>query len=151
MPKVDDSIASLAGSRVLSQLDANSGFWQTSLAEDSKELTTFITPFGRYCFNRLPFGISSAPEIFSQMVAELLCGIEGVIVHMDDILIHGADIDSHDLALKRVLKRLEEAGLTLNKDKCQFWQKTVKFLGHVVSQDGIRPDLAKARPVLTRN
>ena len=94
MPKVDDSIASVAGSRVFSPLDANSGFWQISLAEDSKESTTFITLFGRYCLNQLAFGTSSAPEIFSWMMAKLLRGIVSVIVHMYDKLIHGADIDS---------------------------------------------------------
>ena len=64
MSSVDENLAMLGESKVFTKLDANSGFWQISLDEESKLLTTFITPFGRYCFNRLPFGISSAPEIF---------------------------------------------------------------------------------------
>ena len=62
LPKVDVTLASLAGAQVFSKLDANSGFWQIPLSEESRLLTTFITPFGRYCFNKLPFGIASAPE-----------------------------------------------------------------------------------------
>ena len=64
MPSVDESLAKLGNSKIFSKLDANSGFWQIPLDEESRLLTTFVTPFGRYCFNRLPFGISSTPEIF---------------------------------------------------------------------------------------
>ena len=147
MPKVDDSIAVLGDSRIFSQLDANSGFWQINLSETSRELTTFITPFGRFCFNRLPFGISSAPEIFSRMMSKLLSGIEGVICYIDDILIHGKDRESHDKVLRQVLRRLDEAGLTLNKDKCRFWKTKVKFLGHIIVSEGIKPDPAKVETI----
>ena len=64
IPKVDDVLGKLAGATIFSKLDANSGFWQIPLATESRLLTTFITPFDRYCFNKLPFGISSAPELF---------------------------------------------------------------------------------------
>ena len=64
MPKVDITLAQLSGATIFSKLDANSVFWQIPLAEDSRLLTTFITPYGQFCFNKLPFGISSAPEIF---------------------------------------------------------------------------------------
>ena len=66
MPKVDITLAQLTGVRVFSKLDTNSGFWQVPLAEHSRLLTTFITPYGRYCFNKLPFGITSAPEHFQR-------------------------------------------------------------------------------------
>ena len=91
MPSVDESLAKLGKSRFFTKLDANSGFWQLPLDEESKLLTTFVTPFGRYCFNRLPFGISSAPEIFQRTMSEILKDVEGVICQMDDILVHGAD------------------------------------------------------------
>ena len=89
LPKVDNTLAQLAGATVFSKLDANSGFWQVPLNESSRELTTFITPFGRYCFNRLPFGISSAPEHFQRQMEAILAGQEGVLCHMDDVLIFG--------------------------------------------------------------
>ena len=62
LPKVDNTLAQLAGATVFSKNDANSGFWQIPIDESSRELTTFLTPFGRYYFNRLPVGITSAPE-----------------------------------------------------------------------------------------
>ena len=74
MPKVDTTLALLSDAKVFSKLDANSGFWQISLAEKSRLLTTFITPLGHFCFNKLPFGISSAPEIFQRRMNEVLSG-----------------------------------------------------------------------------
>ena len=66
LPEVDDALAQLSGAKIFTKLDANSGFWQIPLSDESRLLTTFITPFGRYCFNKLPFGISSAPEHFQK-------------------------------------------------------------------------------------
>ena len=79
IPKVDETLAQLLGASVFSKLDANSGFWQIPLAEESKHLTTFITPFARYWFNKLPFGISSAPELFQRCMGEILEGLPGVL------------------------------------------------------------------------
>ena len=76
IPRVDDILAQIAGAKVFSKLDANSGFWQIPLAKKSRLLTTFITPFGRYCFNKLPFGISSAPQ---RRMHHILEGLPGVV------------------------------------------------------------------------
>ena len=89
----------------------------------------FITPFGRYCFNKLPFGISSAPELFQHRMNRILKGLDGVLCHMDDVLVHGVDKAEHDARLAAVLKRIEEAGVTLNSEKCKFEKDRVKFLG----------------------
>ena len=145
LPAVEQTLAQLAGAQVFSKLDANSGFWQIPLAPDSALLTTFLTPFGRYCFHRLPFGISSAPEHFQRRMSTLLEGIDGVVCLMDDILIHGTTQDEHDSRLMEVLRRLEAAGVTLNKEKCEFSQKQVPFLGQIVNHSGIRPDPGKVR------
>jgi len=99
MPKVDTTLAQLSGAKLFSKLDANSGFWQIPLAEESKLLTTFITPFGRFCFNKLPFGISSAPEIFQRQMNEVLSGLPGVLCHIDDILVYGQDAAEHESRL----------------------------------------------------
>ena len=100
LPKVDETLAQLADARIFSKLDANSGFWQIPLSKPSRLLTTFITPTGRYCFNKLPFGISSAPEHFQRRMSELLSGLEGVLCQMDDILVFGKDQSEHDTRLK---------------------------------------------------
>ena len=146
LPAVDQTLAQLAGARLFTKLDANSGFWQIPLAPASSLLTTFITPFGRYRFNRLPFVISSAPEHFQ--ISEALAGLAGTVCMMDDILIHGATREEHDLRLHKVLHRLSGLGMTLNADKCTFAQTSVKFLGHVVDGQGIRPDPDKVTAVV---
>ena len=120
MSSVDENLAMLGESKVFTKLDANSGFWQIPLDEESKLLTTFITPFGRYCFNRLPFGIRSAPEIFQRTLSSILEGLDGVICRMDDILIHGRHQAEHDERVRAVLHRLQKVGLTLKNQKCEF-------------------------------
>ena len=113
LPRVDETLALLAGATVFSKLDANSGFWQIPLAQESRLLTTFITPFGRYCFNKLPFGITSAPELFQKRMKSILEGLNGVVCQMDDILIFGSSQDEHNSRLLAVLKRLKERNVTL--------------------------------------
>ena len=137
MPKVDETLAQLAGARLFSKLDANSGFWQIPLSETSRHLTTFLTPFGRYCFNKLPFGISSAPEHFQKRMSKILQGLEGVVCQVDDVLIFGKDALEHDERLMKALERIAESGVTLNEAKCKFGQDRIEFLGHVIDQNGI--------------
>lgn len=117
------------------------------LSADSQELTTFITPYGRYCFCRLPFGITSAPEYFQKQMARILEGQEGVANMIDDILVFGRTRQEHDARLSQVLSRLAKAGITLNEDKCRFGVSEVSFLGVVVSAQGIRPDPSKVEAV----
>ena len=147
LPSVDQTLAQLAGAKIFTKLDANSGFWQIPLSPESSRLTTFITPFGRFCFKRLPFGITSAPEHFQRRMAETLSGLSGVVCLMDDILVHGRDQQEHDERLQEVLHRLQETGLTLNKEKCTFAQSSVKFLGHVIDSRGIHPDPEKVMAI----
>ncbi|KAL8621425.1 hypothetical protein ACOMHN_048225 [Nucella lapillus] len=113
MASVDESLAKLADSKVFTALDAKSGFWQIPLSEDSKQYSTFVTPFGRYCFNRLPFGISSASEVFQRTMSTIPADNEGVICHMDDILIHAEDQPSHNQRVRAVyLLTMKESSVT---------------------------------------
>ncbi len=121
----------------LSKIVLSSRFWQVILVPKSKLLTTFITPFGRFCFNHLPFGITSAPEYFQREMSKILDGIKRVICQTDDILVHSKDQIEHDERLKLILKRLECAKVTLNKAKCEFSISSVKFLGHLIEASGI--------------
>ena len=147
LPKVDDTLAQLAGAAVFSKLDANSGFWQIPLAKTSRHLTTFITPFGRYCFNKMPFGISSAPEHFQKRMSKILSGLNGVLCQMDDILIYGRSQEEHDRRLVAALNRIQSSGVTLNPDKCEFNKEKLTFLGHVISKEGIAPDPKKTTAI----
>ena len=90
------------------------------LLKDSCKLTTFITSFGRYCFNKIPFGISSAPEYFQKRMNTILDGLTGVLCLTDSILIFGKDQKEHNTRLTAVLERIQAAGITLNKDKCDY-------------------------------
>ncbi|XP_064468610.1 uncharacterized protein K02A2.6-like [Ornithodoros turicata] len=140
IPSVEHTLGRLSGAKVFSKIDANAGFWQVPLSSDSRLLTTFITPFGRFCFNRLPFRISSAPEHFQRRMTEVLEGLPGVICHMDDVLVFGSTRELHDARLRAVLDSLTKAGITLNSQKCVFGVETVDFLGNTIAADGIRPN-----------
>ena len=147
LPRVEETLAQLAGAKVFSKLDANSGFWQIPLEEESRLLTTFLTPFGRFCFNKLPFGICSASEHFQKQMSRLLEGLEGVVCQVDDVLVHAPDQKSHDARLNAVLTRMKEKGVTLNREKCSFSQTQLKFLGHMVDEHGVSPDPDKTAAV----
>lgn len=147
LPTTDEITAKLSGATVFSSLDAASGFFQIPLHPDSCKLTTFITPFGRFNFKRLPFGITSAPEIFQRKMMETLQGLEGVEVFMDDILVYGATKEEHDGRLEKVMQRIETAGLKLNREKCSIRQSQLRFLGHLIDRSGIRPDPDKVKAI----
>lgn len=98
-------------------------------------LTPFIT--GRYCFHRLPFGNTLAPEHFQRRMSEIVGDIEGLLCLLDNFLVYGSTQEEHDAHLTRVLRRLREEGPTLNTEKCRFSQNQVQYL---VDENGIRPD-----------
>ena len=120
-------------------------FWQIPLARNSSHLTTFITPFQRYYFHRLPFGITSTPELFQRRISSLLNGLSGVVFLIDDVLVFSKNQAQHDEHLEVVSKRII---LTLNSDKCEFLKAQLKFLGHIVSQHGLQADPEKTRTIL---
>ena len=147
IPRVDEALAQLAGVTIFTKLDANSGFWQIPLSPESRLLNTFIMPFERYHFNKLPFGISSAPELFQRRMITILEGLEGVVCLIDDVLVIGKNEAEHDTRLMQVLERLESVRVTLNREKCAFRQSSVKFLGHLIGQDGVRADPGKTSAI----
>ena len=148
LPKVEDTLAQVHGAVMFSKVDANCGFWQVPLSDSSKPLTTFITPFGRYHFNKLPFGISSAPEHFQRQMSKILSGLPGILCHMDDILIFGNSKEEHDTRLHNVLQKLQMTGVTLNRSKCEFGKERLTFLGHVLDKHGISPDPDKTKAIV---
>jgi hypothetical protein len=101
LPSVDFTLGKLSKSKVFSKLDVNSAFWQRKLSESSRLLTTFITrsPWGRFCFNRLPYGISPGSEQFQKSTNNVLEGLEGVECEIDDLLVHGESQEQHDSRL----------------------------------------------------
>ena len=149
LPSVEHLLAGIQGAKLFSKLDANSGFHQIPLDEASQVFTTFITPQGRYCYRRLPFGISSAPEYFQKRMMEVLDGLSGVICMIDDILVFGATRKEHNDRLLATLERINKAGITLNRSKCQFSKSRIHFCGYIVDSSGVSPDPARV-DALTR-
>ena len=113
---VEEVVARMPNAKVFSVLDASSGFWQIKLDQESSKLCTFNTPFGRYRFKRLPFGICSAQDVFQDVMSEIFSGIEGVEVIVDDLLIWGENQQQHDERLKQILERARQKNLKLNKE-----------------------------------
>ena len=148
LPSVDHTLAQLTGAKVFSKLDANSGFWQIGLSPESAKLTTFMTPFGRFCFNRLPFGINSAPEHLQKRIWEVLEGSEGSVCMMDDVLVYGNSVEEHNKRLKATMQKLQDANLTLNEEKCEFALPSVEFLGNVIHSEAIRAGPKKIEAIL---
>ena len=139
LPSEQETLSQLAGAQVFSKLDAANSFWMIPLTERTQLLTTFITPYGRYCFRRLPFGISSATEQFQRRMQECLVGAEGVIIRTDDVLVKGNTQEEHDQNLDKALMLLDWAGVALNLSKCVISQSAVEYWGHRVSAEGIQP------------
>ena len=105
LPSVEHTLAHLAGATIFSTLDANSGLWPIGLTTESAKLTTFITPFRRYCFNR-PFGISSAPKHFLKRISQVFDGTDGALCQMDDILVYGRSVKDNGKHLETTLETL---------------------------------------------
>ena len=140
LPTADELLARLRGTNYFKTLDAVSGFWQIPLSEDCSTLTTFIIPFGRYKFTRLPFGITSRPEVFHRIMQQVVSNQPGTACYIDDILVWGATVEEHDYRLRQVLSRCREAGIKLNPSKCKFRATSVKFFGHVLNAQGVHAD-----------
>ena len=148
MPTTDEVLAEMAEAKFFSKVDASSGYWQIQVSEESTNLLTFTTPWGRYKFLRLPFGIHSASEVFQVEVANIIAGLKGCMNLQDDIIIWGRTRDEHDENLRKVMERILESGLKLNKNKCVFGVTEMTFLGHVVSAEGIKADPEKVKAIV---
>jgi RNase H-like domain found in reverse transcriptase/Reverse transcriptase (RNA-dependent DNA polymerase)/Integrase zinc binding domain len=148
IPTAENIIAKLAGKKVFSVVDMKDGFWQIPLTKKSANLCTFNTPFGRYRFVRLPFGICSAPEVFQKSNEQLFGDIDNVQIYFDDLIIAGTTTEEHDTALSRVFERARKVGIKFNKEKFQFRVPEVKYVGRRISGQGVCADESHIRPIL---
>ena len=119
MRTLDDILPQVSGAKYFSKLDASSGYWTVMLSDESSLLTTFNTPFGRYRYLRLPFGLKNSQDIFQQKIDECFESMPGVACIVDDILVYGKTPQEHNENLIRVLDKGRSAGIMLNKDKLQ--------------------------------
>lgn len=153
MPTLEEILPRISNAKVFSTLDAKDGFYQVKLDDSSSRLTTFWTPHGRYRYLRMPFGVNLAPEEFESKLHEHLDNLPGVIVLRDDILVigkgetQGEAEQNHDQNLKGLLERARKINLKLNSNKMCLRKPEVKFMGHIISKDGLKPDPDKIKAV----
>ena len=142
VPRLSDIFDQIgeAKPRYFSVLDMQSGFWQIPVNPADKDKTAFVTKNAKYVFNRMPFGLKSAPFTFQQCTSSVLKDLLGksCCVYADDILCYSPDLETHMRDLQMIFDRLAKAGLTLKPSKCKFATQEVKYLGHILSPNGIR-------------
>lgn len=139
LPTMDCLLPKVHKAKVFSKLDIQDAFHQVEIHPNSRHITTFISSKGLYRYKRLMFGITCAPEIFQKTLERVLIECEGVINFIDDILIYGETRDQHDQRLKKVMDALDKNNVALRKEKCIFNTDKVHFLGHELTEQGVRP------------
>ena len=153
LPVIEDVFPELSRVKVFSKADCKEGFLQCVLDEESSYLTTFQSPWGRYRWTRLPFGLTPSPEIFQMKLDQCLEGLKGVHKIADDILITGEGVtvmetrQDHDRNLDAFLRRCKDKGIKLNKDKFDYKCEEVRFIGHTLTRHGLRPDTRKVEAI----
>ena len=147
MRTVEEILTRISKARYFSVLDAKSSFWQIPLEINSSYYTTFNSPFGRFRFLRMPFGISSGSEVCQQAMEHLFTGYPCEII-MDDLLVWGETQEEHDMNLRKVFARAGEIGLKLNPSKCKFRLPEVGYIGHVLTSKGLKPDPEKTQAII---
>ena len=153
MPTFDDVLPQLTNAKIFSKLDVQSAFHHVRLDEESSPLTTMATPFGRYRWKRLPFGLKVLSEIFQKRLLQALEGLNGVLCVADDIVVVGrgdtlqSARQDHHKNLKNLQERCVKEHIRLNNEKSDIEKKSITFMGHVISDKGISPDPAKVAAV----
>jgi len=147
IPTLEEITPAFAKAKYFSKLDAKAGYWSVHLDPESQELTTFRTPFGRYCFRRLPFGLNVSQDIFQQHMDQILEKVSGADGIADDVVVHGATEEEHDENLIHLMNTAKEEGLVFNSDKCIIKAEGIDFFGSLYTKDGVRPDLRKVEDI----
>ena len=151
LPRVDDSLAALSGSRWFSTLDLASGYWLVAMDAGTQEKAAFVTSSGLYQWTVMPFGLCNAPSTFARLMELVLKGLHWKIclIYLDDVIVMGRTFEEELERLKEVFERLARAGLKLKPKNCFLFQKRVSYLGHVVTEEGIAADPEKVEQVRT--
>ncbi|XP_072175145.1 uncharacterized protein [Diadema setosum] len=147
MPTIDETRHRFEGATVFSTMDAKHGYLSVKLDEESSRLTTFNSPFGRYRFKRLPFGLSASQDVFQTKMNQILEGCSGVICMADDIAVVGKTVEEHDANLHNLMRVASKHGLVFNWNKCRIKQESIRFYGLVFDKHGAHPDPQRVEAV----
>lgn len=146
MPRTEVMIEELAKARFITTLDLTKGYWQVPVA--SREKTAFVTPFGKYQFRRMPFGLTGAPATFQRMMDGMFEDVQdNTMVYIDDIAVDSPTWEEHLTQVETTLQRIQKAGLTLKPAKCKMAFHSCEYLGHQVGGGLVRPGLAKVEAI----
>ncbi|XP_062557460.1 uncharacterized protein K02A2.6-like [Armigeres subalbatus] len=148
LPVPDDIFTKLNGCKFFSIIDLSDAYLQVEVDDDSKELLTINTHRGLYRFNRLAPGVKSAPGAFQQLMNGMIADLQGVESFLDDIIVFSKTEMEHHQRLEALFKRLEEYGFHLREEKCSIFQQEIKYLGHIVDKNGLRPNPAKIEAIV---
>ena len=146
-PTMEDVLQKLHGCKYFSTLDQSSGYWNIEVHPDSVHLLTFNTPFGRYAYKRLPFGLVSSQDVFQRTVDETFGDIPDVYCIADDILVAARTRGEHDVAVNRVIQRCRDSGFRLNPKKARILLDQINFFGHTLTKEGLKPDAKKIQGI----
>ena len=149
LPRVDDTLETLSGSKWFSTLDLLSGYWQVEVEECDRDKTAFVMKEGLYEFKVMPFGLSNALATFQRLMDLTLAGLQWshCLVYLDDIIVMGHSFEEHLGNLNLVLERLRDANLKVKPVKCALFQEQVCYLGHIISSKGIATDPSKTSKI----
>ena len=149
LPRIDDSLDALGGSKWFCTLDLASGYWQVGMSKSAQEKSAFITSGGLYSWKVMPFGLSTAPGTFERLMETVLSGLqwETCLIYLDDVIIFGKTEQQTLDRLDAILSRIGQAGMKLKPSKCRLFQKRVHYLGHVVTEEGVMTDPEKIETV----
>lgn len=150
LPRIDEVLDSLAGAKYYSVIDMKSGYYQIEIAEEHKPRTAFtVGPLGFWEHNRLPFGLCNAPATYQRIMEECFGELHLKIcfIYLDDLIVFSDSFEQHLERLELILERLRKCGLKLSGKKCSFLQRKVKYIGHIVSENGIETDPEKTEKI----
>lgn len=149
IPRIDDTLEALAGTKWFSTLDLRSGYWQVKLDPKDKEKTAFSTGMGLWQFTVMSFGLCNAPATFERLMEQVLQGLpfNVCLIYLDDILVPGKSFDHQLHNLCQVFQKLRQASLKLTPKKSTLFQSEVNYLGHVVGENGVSTDPNKVHTV----
>ena len=140
LPKIDEMYANLRDAKIFTTLDLQSGYYHIALDDESKAKTVFITPFGKYKFNAVPFGLAQAPTYFQQLISIVLLDCSDfTMAYLDDIIIFSQNEQEHLKHIEIIFRKLKKAGLKPKESKYDFFKKEIHYLGHLISVNGIEP------------
>ncbi|PNY16525.1 retrotransposon-related protein [Trifolium pratense] len=151
LPRIDDLMDQLCGAVVFSKIDLRTGYHQIRVKSEDVSKTAFRTRYGHYEYLVMPFGVTNAPAVFMDYMNRIFNPFldKFVVVFIDDILIYSKSYEEHEDHLRQVLQILREKKLYAKLSKCEFWLEEVKFLGHVITKDGIAVDPAKVETIIS--